>query len=47
MKKIIKFISDNFLDFLDIVIGILVFLVFITFLLPMFIQIGIEMWSAL
>lgn len=44
MKKIIKFISDNFLD---IVLGILVFLLFITFLLPMFIQIGIEMWSAL
>ena len=44
MKKIIKFISDNLLD---IVLGILVFLVFITFFLPMFIQIGIEMWSAL
>jgi hypothetical protein len=44
MKKIIKFISDNLLK---IVLGIFGFLVFFTFLLPMFIQIGIEMWSAL
>ena len=44
MKKIMKFISNNFFE---IVIRTLILLAFITFLLPLSIHIAIDMWSGL